>query len=107
MKRIILFTFLLSMTIFMVVSSVNAAPWLVCDPQPGVGYYQVTGASWVIGNIQPQTDGSLKLDLAQSAVGTTPLQIKACNVWGCSEPVPFDLLRLPAPSKPVSLRLMP
>jgi len=82
-----------------------AAPYLVCDPQAGVTAYQVDGASWVTGKVSAEPDGSLKLDVAPAPVGSTPLQVRACNSWECSSPSPFGLVRPSAPSMPAGLRL--
>lgn len=82
----------------------NASPFLVCDPQTGVEYYEITG--WTVPTVTAQTDGSLRMDIASAVVGTTPLTIKACNLWECSVAVPFDLIREPAISVPQRLKLV-
>lgn len=82
----------------------SAAPFLVCDPQTGVTTYELTGPTWVPTSINALTDGSLRLDVSPSAVGTVSLTVKACKVdavWGtlCSAAVPFTY---PHPAEPVS-----
>jgi hypothetical protein len=89
-----------------------SAPYLVCDPNTGVQYYQITGASWITGNVPAQTDGSLKVDVASTVVGTTNLTVKACKAdtaWGevCSVSVPFALVRPASPVVPAGLKLAP
>jgi hypothetical protein len=103
---------LLVLAILAIAVSVQAAPFLVCDPNAGVQYYQITGASWITGNVPAQTDGSLKADVASAAVGTTNLTVKACKAdtaWGevCSVSVPFALVRPAAPVVPTGLKLAP
>jgi hypothetical protein len=109
---------------------VQAVPYLVCDIQTDVQYYQVTGAPWVTGNIPVQvgwirtSDGKLFLtdpggattkvhvisDVAQAVVGTTNIEVKACRVaaWGevCSVSAPFALVRPSGPAAPPGLKLV-
>lgn len=82
-----------------------AAPYLVCDPQAGVVDYQVDGASWVTARVPAEADGSIKLDVSPAPVGSTPLQVRACNQWACSEATPFDLARPSGLSTPAGVRL--
>jgi hypothetical protein len=94
------------------VTAAMAAPFLVCDPQTGVQYYQITGASYLSGNIIAQTDGSLRVDVGSAVVGTTNLTVKACKAdtaWGevCSVSVPFALVRPAAPVAPIGIKLAP
>jgi hypothetical protein len=93
-------------------SVASAAPFLICDPQTGVQYYQITGASYLSGNIPAQTDGSLRVDVGAAVVGTTNLSVKACKAdtaWGevCSVSSPFALVRPVAPSASTGLKLAP
>ena len=90
-------------------STCFAAPWLVCDPNPGATSYQIEGlATMGLSPIQPaQDDGSLKLDVAMAQIGDTNLVVKACNMWECSSPVPFTFTRPLAPSSASVLRLEP
>jgi hypothetical protein len=89
-----------------------AAPYLICDPQTGVQYYQITGASWITGNVPAQTDGSLRVDVGSALTGTTNMTVKACKAdtaWGevCSTATPFALVRPAAPVVPAGLKLAP
>ena len=96
--------------------SAQAAPFLGCDPYPSEGakptYYIITGAAWIPATVPAQADGSVRMDVAQAAVGTTPLVVKACMMdpsWGevCSVTVPFDLVRPSPLSKPANIKLVP
>lgn len=95
----------LSAIALLLATSAWAAPFLVCDPQAGVTAYQVDGASLVTAQVPAEADGSLKLDVAPAPVGSTPLQVRACNSWECSSPSPFALVRPSAPLMPAGLRL--
>ena len=95
---------LLSIIFVLIATTVFATPFLVSDPQSGVTSYQITG--WSETNVVAQSDGSLRMDVASASVGTTPLTVKACNVWGCSTTVPF-VLQKQLPSAPSQLRLVP
>jgi hypothetical protein len=103
--------FLMAVVCFMCIAgSAIAAPFLVCDPNAGVQYYQITGASYLSGNIIAQTDGSLRVDVGSAVVGTTNLTVKGCKAdtaWGevCSVNVPFALSRPAAPSATTGLKL--
>lgn len=105
MKKIMLAAVLLALP-----ALVAAAPFLVCDPQAGVTHYQLTGPAWVQPQVTAQTDGSIRMDVAQSDVGANSLTVKACKidaVWGelCSSAVPFAFDR-PSPAvTPDRLRL--
>jgi hypothetical protein len=111
MKRIILaiLSILLSSTVAM------SNPFVVCDPQAGVQYYKVTGPAWVASPVTAQADGSIKMDIATSPVGTNSLTFAACKgdaIWGeaCSATVPFSFVRpaaVVAPTLPANIRLTP
>jgi len=90
--------------IFIAVTA-QASPFLVSDPQTGVERYELTG--WTPTTIVAQADGSLRMDVASAVVGTTALTVKACNVWGCSVTVPFDLVRPAALVAPSGTKLVP
>lgn len=89
------------------------APYIVCDPQSGVQYYKVSGASWVpTGNVPAQADGSIKMDIATAPVGTSNLSFVACKTtaeWGevCSTATPFSFTRPQSPTAPTGLKLAP
>ncbi len=87
-----------------------ASPFLVCDPQAGVTHYQLTGPAWIANPVAAQADGSIRMDVAPSAIGTTSLTVKACKtdaVWGesCSDAVPFAYDRPSPAATPDRLRL--
>ena len=84
--------------------AVYAAPYLVSDPQSGVTSYQLTG--WTPATVSAQADGSLRMDVATAAIGTTSLTIQACNVWGCSVSVPFAFTRPAALNAPAGIKLV-
>ena len=92
-------------------TTVQAAPFLTSDPQTGVTSYTLTGPAWVPASVTAQANGSLRLDVAPSAVGSTSLTVKACNVdpvWGtqCSASVPFVYTRPVVPAIPGGLGLV-
>lgn len=95
---------ILIVVILLFASSANAAPFMVCDPQAGVETYKLTGPAWVPASVPAAADGSIKMDVAQSIVGTTSLTVKACKGVWCSDPVPFDFTR-PAVAASVNIRL--
>jgi ribosomal protein S18 acetylase RimI-like enzyme len=97
---------LLSIALILIATTVFATPFLVSDPQSGVTSYQLTG--WSETNVVAQADGSLRMDVGSAVQGTTyNLTIAACNVWGCSTTVPFDLVRRAVPSVPSGTALVP
>lgn len=109
MKRLLLSIFI----VFMFSTTLYAAPFLVCDPQISVTHYNLTGDKpWVPATSPAIVDGSLKLDVATSVVGTTNMTVKACiadAIWGerCSTTVPFVLTRPGLPTAPSNARLVP
>lgn len=83
------------------------SPFLVCDPQPGVGitFFQLDGL-WVT-TASAEADGSIRLDLADSVPGQSyTVRAKACTeLWGCSDwSVPFEFTR-PDIAIPANMRL--
>jgi len=96
---------LLSIIFILFAVTAFASPFLISDPNPGATSYQLTG--WTPSTIAAQSDGSLRMDVASAVQGTTyNLTIAACNVWGCSDTVPFELQKK-LPSAPSQLRLVP
>lgn len=105
MKRLIIIMVLL------LPSLLYAAPFLVCDPQAGISHYKLTGPAWTPPQIIAQPDGSIKLDVAASIVGSNALTVAACvsdPVWGerCSLPAPFTFTRPAAPATISNIRLI-
>lgn len=90
-----------------------AGPYLICDPQAGITIYQISGASWVSATVPAQTNGSIKMDMANSPTGTFTLAVKACRPglqWPaeeCSAPVNFTYTRPSPPQVPAGLGLIP
>jgi len=106
MKRLL---FVLVM-ILGLVGSVEAAPFLICDPQTGVTHYKLTGPAWVTSPVTAQPDGSLRMDIATANQGNNSLTVSACKtdaLWGelCSPFVGFDFVRPDSPVGPLNLRL--
>jgi len=101
---------LLTLILFWPLSAV-AAPFLVCDPQPGIDHYVITGlpAGLDGSNVTPDATGKygFVMDLtATPKASTSNLTVAACNSWGdCSSTVPFVLQRPSAPTSPQNIRL--
>jgi len=96
--------------ILLVPSFSFAAPFLVCDPQSGVTNYKLTGPSWVLTSVSAQPDGSIKMDVSGSTVGSNSLTIAACKsnpIWGemCSSTVPFTFTRPGPPGNATNTKL--
>jgi hypothetical protein len=104
---------LLAVLIVLVFASVGrTAPFLVCDPQAGVTHYTLTGPAWVPVHPTAQADGSLRIDVSTSTIGSNALTVKACIVdatWGemCSAATPFAFTRPGAPATATNVRLIP
>ena len=79
------------------------APFLTCDDPPveqKVTHYTVNGAK-----VESLTTGkALWYDLAAIPDGEFSLQVRACDVWDCSDPVPFVSRRV-VPAAPAGWRL--
>jgi hypothetical protein len=105
-----LFLIVLMLAFLLIPVSVSAAPFLVCDPSPGVTGYRLTGPAWVPVSVPAQTDGSLRMDVSVATVGANALTISACIVdviWGeaCSASVPFAFTRPALPPTTKATRL--
>lgn len=85
---------------------VNAAPFLICDPQNGVDTYNIyiDGTS-VANDITAEPDGSVRYDLQGITPGQYQFTAEACNVWGCSE-VSDPFVSPAATAKPSGLLLI-
>lgn len=108
MKKIIL----LAIGIVLMASVACAAPFIVCDPQATVTFYKVTGPAWVVSPVTAQADGSVKMDISASTVGTNSLTFAACKTdatWGelCSPFVPFSFTRPASSTIPALIKLIP
>jgi hypothetical protein len=69
-----------------------------------VEYYNVQEDS-VITKVTAQTDGAIKYDLGGYTDGQHSLTVAACNVWGCSEYVPFGFTK-DVPTTPANSKIM-
>ena len=97
---------------FLVIFTILLSPFLTCDPQEGVTYYELRNLPWVqAGTVVkgPLKAGSTALwfDVAQTPANTTTkLDVRACSeLWGCSEPAFFDLKRPAKQSLPAVFKL--
>lgn len=86
MKKVFLLVVLI-ITIFS--SELLASPFLTCDPQAGVEYYNVIENDQTT-KVTAEVDGAIKMDLGSVVVGNHSITVAACNIWGCSEYVPFS-----------------
>ena len=112
MKRIILIVLAMVIAVLVGWSISYAAPFLGCDPQTGVTLYRLTGPAWVPVSVTAQPDGSIRMDVASSTVGSNSLTVAACKadaIWGelCSTTVPFVFPRPAAAAPPANIRLNP
>ena len=66
------------------VIEIQAEPFLVCDPQEGVDYYNIYQDDVLIYSNQPaEVDGSVRYDLKDVTPGAYNWKVEACNDWGC------------------------
>lgn len=88
MKKLL---FILVFVLVFSVSTVLAAPFLVCDPNPEATKIILEINAVEIPEFPTETDGSLRYDLAGLAEGDFTIRAKAGNIWGWSDwSVPFD-----------------
>ena len=85
-------------------STAFAGPFLVCDPNSYATSYEISGD--ITANPQAESDGSLRYDLAGIEVKAHNIDVKSCNMWGCSTPVPFSFEKK-LPASPTNTRLEP
>lgn len=91
-----------------------AAPFVVCDPNPGVTTYKLTGPAWVPATVPAQADGSIKMDVAAATDSKNSITVAACvgptPDWPaerCSDPAPFEFTPTPRPVITSNIRLTP
>ena len=86
------------------VSTVSAAPFLVCDPQAGAISYNLDIAGTITSDIPAQPDGSIHYDLAGMAVGPHVFKAQAVGQggWPSDWSDPFDTVK---PGNPLNLRV--
>lgn len=99
MKKIVF----LIMALVLIPVSLFASPFVVCDPQEGVAYYNVVEGA-ITTEITALNDGSLKMDVGTATVGTHSISVSACSMWECSSSVPFVYTR-PAIGGPAGIKL--
>ena len=86
--------------LILLVASANAAPFLVCDPDPACEAYNVYADAVFIGS----SPAPLSYDLVSSPPGGIAYTAECCNVEGCSDPSdPY--ISLGVPGSPQSLRI--
>ena len=112
MKHILIIGLIVLAFTLCALRSAPCSPFLVCDPQTGVTLYKLTGPAWVPTSVPAQADGSLKMDVATSTVGSNSLTVSACWTsleWGeqCSDVVPFVFIRPSKPIIPGNIKLKP
>lgn len=92
---------LLILAIILMASTVQASPWLVCDPQEGIdGYvWSLDGGEWTETSYDLYDATCAKVrDLADIQAGSHNIQVKAFRndpIWGRleSDAVPFDFAK--------------
>ena len=95
MKRLLIATLVL-----LFAATAHATPYLVCDPQEGVTEYEIVDNGATLPMVAAQADGSLRYDLAGIEKGEHSYQVKACNMWGCSEASGIVIIKT-VPTAPV------
>jgi len=80
-------------------------PFLVCDPQEGVTYYDLEINGTMTEGIPAEADGSIKYDLAGITEGDYTVRARCYNLWEVSDwSLPLDFTKA-VPGKPTSLRV--
>ena len=108
MKKIL---FVALIMILVVANICLASPYLVCDPQPGVNWYEVSGlpSSIPASNVPIDSTGKYGfiLDLASLPAGSYTVTAKACSeFWGCSPSSnPFTFTRPSQFTSPAGVKL--
>jgi hypothetical protein len=83
------------------------APFLICDPQIGVAWYDVQNlGSLTNSSVPAQSDGSIKLDIAILPPGIYSTLVRACNQRGCSDASNFTFTKSATPTKPTNVRIL-
>ena len=79
-------------------------PFLVCDPQAGVVFYDLETNSTVTEGIPAEPDGSIKFDLATMPVGQYTFKVRAIGQggWPSDWSLPLDATK---PANPLNLRV--
>ena len=81
-----------------------AAPFLVCDPQAGVVFYNLDTDGTIANDIPAQPDGSIHYDLAGMTVGAHGFKLQAIGDggWPSDWSDPFATVK---PVNPLNLRV--
>lgn len=91
---------LIALFLILMCGMVQAAPFLVCDPNPGADFYVLEVDGVEQAEADCLADGSFKHDMAAWAGGNHTVRAKAGNVWGWSAySDPFDF-NADAPGSP-------
>lgn len=88
--------------ILLMASQVQAAPFLVCDPQEGVMEYYIERGERKI--VAPAVNTALRYDLAQWPDGVHDIKVRAANMWDVSEPAEFRFTK-GSPNMPTNIRI--
>ena len=80
-------------------------PYLVCDPALNVTDYQVVDNSGTPVTSIPTADGSLNYDLSVIVDGQHTINVKACNLWGCSESTEISFVKA-VPGKSQNIKIV-
>ena len=82
---------------FLVYALCYGAPFLVCDPQPNHITHYVVNMDGTETEVPAQDlgDGTVRLhyDLAGLSEGQHHVEVRAKNIWGVSDPAPFDFTK--------------
>ncbi len=88
---------LIFLAIMIWASSLYAQPFLVSDPTTeNVTEYQIVeGGNTITSPSQDLGDGTVRLyhDEAGILDGQHNIEVRACNMWGCSSEVPFSFVK--------------
>jgi len=100
--------YLITFVILLIASTSWANPFLVCDPTPeAVTHYGVTvdGVDEVVPSFDCG-DGTVRLmyDCEGFSPGAHHIEVRAINLWGESDTVPFDCVKV-LPSIPSGIGL--
>ena len=101
------------LSILIVTTNSYAAPYAISDAQTDITSYVLSGPVWVPTTLKAETNGSLKLDVANAIVNvSTSITVSPCisdPIWGeaCGAPVPFSFTRpkLTIPTSTHNIRL--
>ena len=96
---------LLIAAICLFASTAWAAPFLVCDPNPGAEMIILEINGVEMPEFAAEPDGSLRYDLAGLVAGDFTVRAKAGNMWGWSiYSLPLDFTK-PSLQAPMGLRV--